>query len=207
MRLNVFRFVKNKTEIGGFMTAATATAMEKAMVGQPAPDFDMASTRDLEKLNQNVKLSEYKGKWLVLLFYPLDFTFVCPTELTTFSDRYEEFLEVGADIIGISTDSVFSHRAWLKTPRDKGGVEGLKYPLAADATKSVARDYGVLLEDRGIALRGLFIIDPEGILRYKVVHDLNVGRSAEETLRVIQALQTGGLCQAEWKPGQKTLSA
>jgi peroxiredoxin (alkyl hydroperoxide reductase subunit C) len=197
----------HKLNFGGFMTAATATAMEKAMVGQPAPDFDMASTKDMEKLNQNVKLSDYKGKWLVLLFYPLDFTFVCPTELTTFSDRYEDFEGIGADIIGVSTDSVFSHRAWIKTPRDKGGVEDLKYPLAADATKSVARDYGVLIEDRGIALRGLFIIDPEGILRYKVVHDLNVGRSAEETLRVIQALQTGGLCQAEWKPGQKTLNA
>lgn len=188
------------------MTAAVA-AIEKAMVGQQAPDFDMASTKNIEKLNENVKLSDYRGKWLVLLFYPLDFTFVCPTELTTFSDRYEDFRAVGAEVLGVSTDSVFSHRAWLKTSRDKGGVEGLKYPLAADATKSVARDYGVLIEDRGIALRGLFIIDPEGTLRYKVVHDLNVGRSAEETLRVVQALQTGGLCQAEWKPGQKTLSA
>ena len=191
------------------MTAATATAtaVEKAMVGQPAPDFDMASTKNIEKLNENVKLDDYKGRWVVLLFYPLDFTFVCPTELTAFSDRYEEFQDIGADIIGVSTDSVFSHRAWIKTPRDKGGVEGLKYPLAADATKHVARDYGVLIEDKGIALRGLFVIDPEGILRYKVVHDLNIGRSAEETLRVIQALQTGGLCQAEWKPGQKTLNA
>ena len=189
------------------MTAATATAMERAMVGQPAPDFNMASTKNIEKLNENVKLSDYKGKWLVVLFYPLDFTFVCPTELTAFSDRYADFEGIGADIIGVSTDSVYSHRAWLKTPRDKGGVEGLKYPLAADATKNVARDFGVLIEDRGIALRGLFIIDPEGVLRYKVVHDLNVGRSAEETLRVIQALQTGGLCQAEWKPGQKTLNA
>ena len=191
------------------MTAATATAtaMGKAMVGQPAPDFDMASTKNLEKLNENVKLADYKGRWLVLLFYPLDFTFVCPTELTAFSDRYDDFQGIGADIIGVSTDSVYSHRAWIKTPRDKGGVEGLKYPLAADATKNVSRDYAVLIEDRGIALRGLFVIDPEGILRYKVVHDLNIGRSAEETLRVIQALQTGGLCQAEWKPGQKTLNA
>ena len=187
--------------------AATAVAVEKAMVGQPAPNFDMASTKNIEKLNENVKLADYKGRWLVLLFYPLDFTFVCPTELTTFSDRYEEFQGIGADIIGVSTDSAFSHRAWINTPRDKGGVEGLKYPLAADATKNVARDYGVLIENRGIALRGLFIIDPEGILRYKVVHDLNIGRSAEETLRVIQAMQTGGLCQAEWKPGQKTLNA
>ena len=189
------------------MTAATAVAVERAMVGQPAPDFDMASTKNIEKLNENVKLSDYRGKWLVVLFYPLDFTFVCPTELTMFSDRYDDFEGIGAEVIGVSTDSVFSHRAWLKTPRDKGGVEGLKYPLGSDVTKSVSRDYGVLIEDRGIALRGLFVIDPEGVLRYKVVHDLNVGRSAEETLRVIQALQTGGLCQAEWKPGQKTINA
>jgi peroxiredoxin 2/4 len=198
-----------KFKLEGFMTAATATALavDKAMVGQPAPDFDMASTKNILKLNENVKLADYKGRWLVLLFYPLDFTFVCPTELTAFSDRYEDFQGIGADIIGVSTDSVFSHRAWINTPRDKGGVADLKYPLAADATKNAARDYGVLIEDRGIALRGLFVIDPEGILRYKVVHDLNIGRSAEETLRVIQALQTGGLCQAEWKPGQKTLNA
>jgi peroxiredoxin 2/4 len=186
---------------------ATATATEKAMVGQPTPNFDMASTKNLEKLNENVKLSDYEGQWLVLLFYPLDFTFVCPTELTAFSDRYEDFQGIGADIIGVSTDSVYSHRAWINTPRDKGGVADLKYPLASDSTKQVARDYGVLIEDKGIALRGLFVIDPEGILRYKVIHDLNIGRSAEETLRVIQALQTGGLCQAEWKPGQETIKA
>jgi peroxiredoxin (alkyl hydroperoxide reductase subunit C) len=189
------------------MSATATAAIDKAMVGQPAPDFEMGSTRNLEKLDQNVKLADYKGKWVVLLFYPLDFTFVCPTELTIFSDRYEDFEAIGADIIGVSTDSVFSHRAWLQTPRDKGGVEGLKYPLAADSTKKVASDYGVLIEDKGIALRGLFVIDPEGILRYKVIHDLNIGRSAEETLRVIQALQTGGLCQAEWKPGQETIKA
>ena len=179
--------------------------MAEAKVGQAAPEFDMPSTKNIEKLNENVKLSDYQGKWLVLLFYPLDFTFVCPTELTTFSDRYEDFLGIGADVIGVSTDSVHSHRAWLKTPRDKGGVEGLQYPLASDITKQVARDYGVLIEDKGVALRGLFVIDPEGTLRYAVVHDLNVGRSADETLRVIQALQTGGLCAAEWKPGQGTL--
>jgi peroxiredoxin 2/4 len=185
--------------------SATQTAVEKAKVGQPAPDFTMGSTKNIDKLNEPVKLADYKGQWVVLLFYPLDFTFVCPTELTAFSDRYEEFQGLGAEIIGVSTDSVFSHRAWLQTPRDKGGVEGLRYPLAADSTKSVSDDYGVLIADKGIALRGLFVIDPEGILRYKVIHDLNIGRSVEETLRVIQALQTGGLCQAEWKPGQKTI--
>ena len=179
--------------------------MAEAKVGQPAPDFDMPSTKNIEKLNENVALNDYRGRWVVLLFYPLDFTFVCPTELTTFSDRYEDFQGIGAEIIGVSTDSVHSHRAWLKTPRDKGGVEGLRYPLASDITKSVARDYGVLIEDKGVALRGLFVIDPEGTLRYAVIHDLNVGRSADETLRVIQALQTGGLCQADWRPGQETL--
>ncbi|HEX8286147.1 MAG TPA: peroxiredoxin [Pyrinomonadaceae bacterium] len=179
--------------------------MPEAKVGQQAPDFDMPSTKNIEKLDANVKLSDYSGQWLVLLFYPLDFTFVCPTELTAFSDRYEDFEGIGAAVVGVSTDSVHSHRAWLKTPRDKGGVEGLKYPLASDITKSVARDYGVLIEEKGVALRGLFVIDPEGTLRYAVVHDLNVGRSADETLRVIQALQTGGLCQADWRPGQETL--
>ena len=179
--------------------------MAEAKVGQPAPSFDMPSTKNIEKLNENVQLDDYKGRWLVLLFYPLDFTFVCPTELTSFSDRYEDFEGIGAAVVGVSTDSVHSHRAWLKTPRDKGGVEGLRYPLASDITKSVARDYGVLIEEKGVALRGLFVIDPEGTLRYAVIHDLNVGRSADETLRVIQALQTGGLCQADWRPGQETL--
>jgi peroxiredoxin 2/4 len=179
--------------------------MAEAKVGQPAPDFDMPSTKNIEKLNENVALNDYRGRWVVLLFYPLDFTFVCPTELTSFSDRYDDFEGIGAAVIGVSTDSVHSHRAWLKTPRDKGGVEGLRYPLASDITKSVARDYGVLIEDKGVALRGLFVIDPEGTLRYAVIHDLNVGRSADETLRVIQALQTGGLCQADWRPGQETL--
>jgi len=185
--------------------SATATASNVLKVGHAAPDFEMPSTRNIEKLDEGVKLADYRGKWLVMLFYPLDFTFVCPTELTTFSDRYEDFRGAGAEILGISTDSVYSHRAWLRTPRDKGGVEGLVYPLASDITKKVSQDYGVLLEDRGIALRGLFIIDPEGVLRYMVVHDLNIGRSAEETLRVVQALQTGGLCQAEWRPGQATI--
>ena len=184
---------------------AVTSAFQTAQVGKPAPDFDIPSTRNIDKLNEPVKLSDYKGKWVVLLFYPLDFTFVCPTELTTFSDRYEDFEGINAEVIGVSTDSVYSHRAWLRTPRDQGGVEGLRFPLAADITKQTSRDYDVLIEDRGIALRGLFVIDPEGILRYKVVHDLNIGRSAEETLRVIQALQTGGLCQAEWRPGQENL--
>jgi peroxiredoxin 2/4 len=194
--------------------AATAIALDTttiapsvAKVGQPAPDFNMASTKNIETLTENVKLSDYRGKWLVMLFYPLDFTFVCPTELTAFSDQYEEFEGIGAEVIGISTDSVHSHRAWLNTSREKNGVEGLRYPLASDITGDVARRYGVLVENEGIALRGLFVIDPDGVLQYQVVHSLNVGRSVEETVRVIYALQTGGLCAAEWQPGEETLTA
>ncbi len=178
-----------------------------AKVGQPAPDFDMPSTKNIETLKENVKLSDYKGKWLILLFYPLDFTFVCPTELIHFSDRLEEFQGVGAEVVGVSTDSVHSHRAWLKTPQDKNGIEGVKYPIASDVGGKLARSYNILVEEANIALRGLFIINPEGVLQYSVVHDLNIGRSVDETLRVLQGLQTGGLCGADWTPGQENLKA
>lgn len=175
------------------------------LVGKPAPNFEMESTKNLETLDEKVKLSDYEGKWLVLFFYPLDFTFVCPTEITALSDRYDEFQDLDADILGVSTDSKFSHRAWIKTPRDENGLGHINYPLGADTTHQVSRDYGVLIEEEGVALRGLFIIDPQGIVRYQVVTDNDVGRSVDETLRVLQALQTGGLCPADWKPGQKTL--
>ena len=191
------------------MATATGTATEPttkiAKVGQPAPDFDMPSTKNLETLGENVKLSDYKGKWLILLFYPLDFTFVCPTELIHFSDRLDELQGVGAEVLGVSTDSVHSHRAWLKTPQDQNGIQGVKYPIASDVGGKLSRQYNILVEESNIALRGLFIINPEGILQYSVVHDLNIGRSVDETLRVLQGLQTGGLCAADWKPGQENL--
>ena len=176
-----------------------------AKVGQPAPDFKMKTTADLEKLSSTASLSDYAGKWLVLFFWPLDFTFVCPTEITALSDRQKEFAELGAEILGVSTDSVYSHRAWIKTPRDQHGLGHVNFPLASDHTHTVSADYGVLIEDQGIALRGLFIIDPKGILQYAVINNLNIGRSVDETLRVLEALQTGGLCPADWKPGMKTL--
>lgn len=175
------------------------------LVGKPAPKFEMESTKNLETLEEKVKLADYEGKWLVLFFYPLDFTFVCPTEITALSDRYDEFADLDTEIIGVSTDSKFSHRAWINTPRDDNGLGHINYPLGADTTHQVSRDYGVLIEDEGIALRGLFIIDPQGIVRYQVVTDNNIGRSVDETLRVLQALQSGGLCPSDWKPGQKTL--
>lgn len=179
--------------------------MPTRMVGLPAPDFDMASTKNLENLDERVKLSDYEGKWLVLFFYPKDFTFVCPTEITALSDRYQDFQDVDCDIIGVSTDTEFVHRAWINTPRDANGLGDIKYPLGADPNHRVSRAYGVLDEEEGVAQRGLFIIDPEGIVRYQVVTDDNVGRSVDETLRVLQALQTGSLCPSDWKPGQKTL--
>jgi peroxiredoxin (alkyl hydroperoxide reductase subunit C) len=193
------------------MSTGTQTATDNknivtlAKVGQPAPDFDMPSTKNLETLAENVKLSDYKGKWLILLFYPLDFTFVCPTELIHFSDRLEEFQGVGAEVVGVSTDSVHSHRAWLKTPQDQNGIQGVNYPIASDVGGKLARAYNILVEESNIALRGLFIINPEGVLQYSVIHDLNIGRSVDETLRVLQGLQTGGLCAADWTPGQENL--
>jgi peroxiredoxin (alkyl hydroperoxide reductase subunit C) len=175
------------------------------LVGNPAPDFTMESTKDLETLNEKVSLSDYKGKWLVLFFYPMDFTFVCPTEITAFSERIEDFKEIDAEILGVSTDSKYSHKAWIETPADKNGLGGVNYPLAADQTLAVSRAYDVLIEEEGVALRGLFVIDPDGILQYQVIHNLNVGRNVDETLRVIQALQTGGRCGANWRPGQGNL--
>jgi peroxiredoxin 2/4 len=175
-------------------------------VGKKAPDFDMPSTKDMKTLSQNVRLSDYKGKFLILFFYPLDFTFVCPTELKAFNDRYDEIKKAGAEVVAVSTDSVYSHRAWITTPEDKNGLGSLKYILASDITKDVSRDYGVLMEDKGIALRGLFIVDADGVLQYQVVHSLNIGRSVDETLRVLEALKTGGLCAANWKPGQKPMT-
>lgn len=189
--------------------AATQTALENettiAKVGKPAPDFNLPSTKNMETLGDKISLADYKGKWLILLFYPLDFTFVCPTELTAFSDRIDEINGVGAEVLGVSTDSVHSHRAWIKTPRDQNGIADLQYPLLSDVGGKLAAKYNILVEDANIALRGLFIINPEGILQYAVVHDLNIGRSVDETLRVLQGLQTGGLCSADWKPGQSNL--
>jgi len=177
------------------------------LVGKKAPDFKMATTKDLDNLNHVASLEDYKGKWLVLFFYPLDFTFVCPTEILAFNERYEEFKDLNCEILGVSTDSVYSHRAWIKTPREENGLGELKYPLASDITKEVSRNYGVLIEEEGVALRGLFIIDPEGVVRYQVVHHNNIGRNVDETLRVLEALQAGGLCPANWKPGQALLVA
>ena len=166
-------------------------------VGQNAPEFTLQGV--VGDKFKDVCLDEFKGKWVVLFFYPLDFTFICPTEITEFSKRDSEFKQLNAQVLGASTDSVYSHKAWLKE------LGNLNYPLLSDITKEASRKYGVLLEEKGIALRGTFIIDPEGKLRYQLVHDLGIGRSIEEILRVLRALQTGELCPVEWKPSKKTL--
>ncbi len=157
-----------------------------------------------------VSLADYKGKYVVLFFYPLDFTFVCPTEIIAFSDRIDEFVKRDTVVLGCSTDSRFSHKAWIDTPRTKGGLGELKYPLLEDLTKSIATNYGVLIEGVGVALRGLFVIDKTGIVRHITINDLPLGRSVDEVLRLIDALHHfethGEVCPADWKPGSLALN-
>ncbi|HVL14629.1 MAG TPA: peroxiredoxin [Gemmata sp.] len=178
-----------------------------AQVQKEAPDFTATAVVN-EAFNDKFKLSDYRGKYVVLFFYPLDFTFVCPTEIVAFSDRIKDFHDRGAEVVGCSIDSQFSHLAWIQTPREKGGLGGLTYPLVADLTKKISADYGVLLEG-GIALRGTFIIDQKGVVRAITIHDLPLGRSVDEALRVLDALQHfekhGEVCPADWKKGALTI--
>ncbi|XP_077980920.1 peroxiredoxin-like [Glandiceps talaboti] len=180
----------------------------KCQIQKPAPNFcATAVNKNGEFID--VKLSDYKGKYLVLFFYPLDFTFVCPTEIIAFSDAADKFRATNCEVLACSVDSQFSHLAWTNTPRKKGGVGAMNIPILADLTKQISKDYGVLLEDQGVALRGLFIIDDKGILRQVTINDLPVGRSVDETLRLVQAFQFtdkyGEVCPAGWKPGDDTM--
>lgn len=178
----------------------------ESLVQKPAPEFKAEALigEDFKTLS----LADFKGKWVCLFFYPLDFTFVCPTEITAFNDAHRSFKEANCEVIGCSVDSKFTHLAWSKTPRKDGGLGKLTIPLLADITKKIARDYGVLVNE-AIALRGLFIINPQGVVQYSVVHDLGIGRNVEETLRVLKALQevakTGEVCPANWTPGKSTM--
>uniref|UniRef100_A0A1B6C7F6 thioredoxin-dependent peroxiredoxin n=1 Tax=Clastoptera arizonana TaxID=38151 RepID=A0A1B6C7F6_9HEMI len=179
----------------------------KALISKPAPYWEGTAVINGEL--KELKLSDYKGKYIVFFFYPLDFTFVCPTEILAFNDRIEEFRKINAEVVGCSVDSHFTHLAWMNTPRKDGGLGPLKIPLLSDLTHKIAKDYGVYLEDAGHALRGLFIIDNKGVLRQITMNDLPVGRSVDETLRLVQAFQYtdrhGEVCPAEWKPGQDTI--
>ncbi|OGW85378.1 MAG: thioredoxin peroxidase [Omnitrophica bacterium RIFCSPHIGHO2_02_FULL_46_11] len=149
---------------------------------------------------ESLDLARYKGKWLVVFFYPLDFTFVCPTEIRSFSEHYDEFKRLGAEVVAVSTDSVYSHKAWVEH-----GLGPVKFPIIGDTNHAISEGFGVLLPEKGIALRGTFIIDPNGVVQSAVVNNLPVGRSVEETLRTLQAFQTGGLTPCEWKPGKETI--
>ncbi|XP_066144630.1 peroxiredoxin-2-like [Euwallacea fornicatus] len=176
-------------------------------VQELAPNF--SGTAVISSNFKNIQLSDYKGKYVVLAFYPLDFTFVCPTELIALDDRIEDFKKLNTEVIGCSIDSHFTHLGWMNTERSKGGLGQLRYPLLSDINKNIAKDYGVLLEKEGIALRGMFIIDPNGILRQITINDLPIGRSVDEALRIIEALQFvekhGEVCPANWKKGHKTI--
>lgn len=166
-------------------------------VGLPAPDFTAEGLFGSEV--KTVSLKQYRGKWLVLFFYPLDFTFVCPTEITAFNDAYDKFAAMNTEVLSASVDSVHAHMAWQK---DLGVM---KFGMLSDLSHELSEKYGVLIEDKGIALRGAFVIDPEGILKMAVVHDLAIGRNVDEIIRVVEACQTGELCPINWKPGANTL--
>ena len=168
-------------------------------VGSLAPDFK-APAYQAGQLKDSVSLKDYQGKWVCLFFYPLDFTLVCPTEIRAFASKELEFKENGCQIIGVSTDSSYCHKAWYE--RD---LPEVKFPVLADTAHTLSRDYGVLLEDAGIALRGTFLIDPKGTLQWMAVNALGVGRSVDEVRRTLQALQTGELCGADWRPGKPTI--
>ncbi len=183
----------------------TEAITKTAKIGELAPSFNLPSTKNLDTLSENLSLEEYRGRWVMLFFWPYDFTTVCPTEIMAFNESVGTFRDLKCDIIGASVDSVYTHKAWMNTPRDQGGIGAIRYPMVSDFTKETSRAYGVLDEKTGAAHRGLFIIDPEGIIRYQVVTDMNVGRSVEETIRILEALQSGGLCPINWRKGDKTL--
>lgn len=179
------------------------------LVAQPAPDFTAQAVMEDGSFKE-VSLSDYKGQYVLLFFYPLDFTFVCPTEIIAFSERVKDFSDLGVQILGCSIDSHFSHLAWRNTSRNEGGIGDIQYPLVADLDKSIAQKYDVLLP-AGIALRGLFLIDKDGVVQHQVVNNLPLGRSVDEALRMVKALQffetNGEVCPANWEEGSRTIKA
>lgn len=176
----------------------------ESLVGKKAPYFEAEASigNDFKTLS----LNDFKGKYLCLFFYPLDFTFVCPTELHAFNEKLEEFQKRNCELVGCSIDSKFSHNAWLRTPKAVGGIEGVRYPILADIHKTIARSYGTLFEEAGVAFRGLFIIDRDGVIQSATINNLPIGRNVEEALRVLDAIQfheeNGEVCPANWKKGQ-----
>lgn len=190
------------------MARLTRSIFMTRLIGNKAPNFKANAVAN-GQINENFSLDLFEGKYVILFFYPLDFTFVCPTELHAFQEKLEEFEKRGAQVIGCSVDSHFSHLAWVNTPKAKGGIEGVTYPLVADLNKNIARDYQVLDEEAGIAFRGLFLMDKEGIIRHQLVNDLPLGRSVDEALRLLDALifheEHGEVCPANWQKGEKSM--
>ncbi len=183
------------------------TTNECLRVGMQAPDF--AATAVVDQEFKDITLSQYRGKYVVLFFYPLDFTFVCPTEITAFSDRYNDFSGKNTEVLGVSVDSKFTHLAWIQTPRNEGGIGDINYPLVSDLKREICQSYNVLNED-GEADRGLFIINPNGIIMHATINKAPVGRNIDETLRILQAYQyveshPDEVCPAGWTPGDKTM--
>ncbi len=178
------------------------------LVTKPAPDFSATAVLPDNTFKEDFKLSDFRGKYVVLFFYPLDFTFVCPTEILAFNAAAGQFADNNCQLIGVSIDSHFSHLAWKNTPVNQGGIGNISYPLVSDLNKSISRDYEVLL-DAGIALRGLFLIDREGIIRHQVINDLPLGRNVNEALRILLALQFtekhGEVCPANWNKGEDAM--
>lgn len=179
------------------------------LVTKPAPDFTATAVMPDNSFKEDFTLSSFKGKYVCLFFYPLDFTFVCPSEILAFDKKLQEFKDKNCEVIGVSVDSHFTHLAWKRTPVQEGGIGDIQYPLVADLSKKISLSYGVLLEDMGVALRGLFIIDKEGIIRHQLVNDLPLGRSVDEALRILEALQFhekhGEVCPANWRPGEEAM--
>jgi len=178
------------------------------LVGKQAPDFKTKAIVG-GKIVEEFSLIHYRGKYVVFFFYPLDFTFVCPTELHAFQEQLEEFEKRNAQVVACSVDSCYSHLAWLNTPKTSGGIEGIDYPLVADLKKTIAQNFGVLSEGEGIAYRGLFLIDREGIVRHQLVNDLPLGRSVNEAIRTLDALiffdKNGEVCPANWQKGSPAM--
>jgi alkyl hydroperoxide reductase subunit AhpC len=175
------------------------------LVGSLAPDFDLACTPQPRTGSPRARLADYRGRWLALIFYPRDFSLVCPTELVALSEYAGEFHRAGCDLLAVSCDPVESHEQWIETPRARGGLEGLEFALASDEEGAVARAYGVYLEYQHVALRGVFLIDANGVLQFAMVHNLSIGRRPEDIFRILMALQTGGLCPAGWSVGEPNL--
>ncbi len=181
--------------------------MSSNLIGKKAPQFKAKAVQK-DKILEDFSLNDFLGKYVIFFFYPLDFTFVCPTELHAFQEKLKNFEEKNAQVVACSVDSWYSHFAWLQTPKNKGGIEGVEYPIVSDLNKQISTDYHVL-SDEGIAFRGLYLIDKQGVIRHQLVNDLPLGRSIEEALRTLDALifheQHGEVCPANWSAGDKAM--